>query len=116
MRHRNKVKTLDSTKEARGLMLRNLVSSIIIHEKVKTTKAKAKVAKSFIEKTITIAKKGDLSSRRALLKTLVQPKAVEKAISVLSEKYKEKNGGYVRIIKLGNRQGDGAEMVQIELV
>ncbi|HNV12504.1 MAG TPA: 50S ribosomal protein L17 [bacterium] len=116
MRHRNKVKTLDRTKEARGLMLRNLVSSIIIHEKVKTTKAKAKVAKSFIEKTITIAKKGDLSSRRALLKTLVQPKAVEKAISVLSEKYKEKNGGYVRIIKLGNRQGDGAEMVQIELV
>ncbi len=116
MRHRNKVKTLDRTKEARGLMLRNLVSSIIIHEKVKTTKAKAKVAKSFVEKTITIAKKGDLSSRRALLKTLVQPKAVEKAISVLSEKYKEKNGGYVRIIKLGNRQGDGAEMVQIELV
>jgi len=116
MRHKNKVKTLERTKEARGLMLRNLVSSIIIHEKVKTTKAKAKVAKSFVEKTITIAKKGDLSSRRALLKTLVQPKAVEKAISVLSEKYKEKNGGYVRIIKLGNRQGDGAEMVQIELV
>ena len=116
MRHRNKVKTLERKKEARGLMLRNLVSSIIIHEKVKTTKAKAKVAKSAVEKTISIAKKGDLSARRALLKTLVQPEAVEKVITVLGEKYKDKNGGCVRVIKLGNRQGDGAEMVQIELV
>lgn len=116
MRHRNKVKTLDRKKEARELMLRNLVSSIIIHEKVKTTKAKAKVAKSLVEKTISIAKKGDLSARRTLLKQIVQPKAVEKAISILAEKYKDRDGGYTRIIKLNNRQGDGAEMVQIELV
>lgn len=116
MRHRNKVKTLDRTKEARGLMLRNLVSSIIIHEKIKTTKAKAKVVRPFVERVITIAKTGDLVSRRNLLKTVVQPKAVEKAISVLGEKYKDRSGGYVKIIKLGNRQGDGAEMVQVELV
>lgn len=116
MRHRNKVKALGRTKEPRELMLRNLTSSIIIHEKVKTTKAKAKVVRSFVEKTITTAKKGDLASRRALIKILPQKEAVEKAMSVLSEKYKDREGGYTRIINLGNRQGDGAEMVQIELV
>ncbi|PKM91441.1 50S ribosomal protein L17 [Candidatus Falkowbacteria bacterium HGW-Falkowbacteria-1] len=116
MRHRNKVKTLDRDKEARGAMLRNMVSSIILHEKIKTTKAKAKVVKPLVEKVITIAKKGDLTARRSLLKTVIQPKAVEKAMSVLGDRYKDRNGGCVRIIKTGHRQGDGAEMVQVELV
>lgn len=116
MRHKNKVKTLDRTKEARELMLRNLASSIIIYEKVKTSKAKAKVVKPLVEKIITIAKKGDLASRRNLLKIILQPKAVNKAMEVLADKYKDRPGGYCRVIRIGNRQGDGAEMVQIELV
>lgn len=116
MRHKNKVKTLDREKAPRELMLRNLASSIIIYEKVKTTKAKAKTVKPLVEKVITVAKKGDLTARRSLLKVILQPKAVQKLIEILGERYKDRNGGYCRIIKLGNRQGDGAEMVQIELV
>lgn len=116
MRHKNKVKTLDRTKEARELMLRNLASSIIIYEKVKTSQAKAKAVKPLLEKIITTAKKGDLSARRKLLQILLQPQAVKKAMEVLSERYKDRSGGYCRIIKIGSRQGDGAQMAQIELV
>ena len=116
MRHRNKVKTLGRKKAPREAMLSNLMSSIIIHEKVRTTKAKAKTVKPMLEKVITRAKKGDLASRRILISSLPKMEAVEKAISVLGDKYKDREGGYLRIIKIGHRQGDGAEMVQIELV
>jgi large subunit ribosomal protein L17 len=116
MRHKNKVKTLDRTKEARELMLRNLASSIIIYEKVKTSQAKAKAVKPLVERIITISKKGDLSARRSLLKIILQPKAVKKTMEVLSERYKERSGGYCRIINIGARKGDGAQIVQIELV
>jgi large subunit ribosomal protein L17 len=116
MRHKNKVKTLGREKAPREMMLRNLTSSIIIYEKVQTTHAKAKVVRSMLDKVITIAKKGDLTARRNLLKILPQKKAVEKAMDVLGERYKDRNGGYCRIIKIGPRQGDGADMVQIELV
>lgn len=116
MRHRNKNKILDRDKASRELMLRNLASSIIIYEKVKTTEAKAKVVKSLVEKMITVAKKNDLSARRKLIETLPQKLAVKKAIEVLGERYKDRQGGYSRIIKLGARKGDGAEIVQIELV
>ena len=116
MRHKNKVKTLDRTKEARELMLRNLASSIIIYEKVTTSEAKAKVVRPFLEKIISTAKKGDLTARRSLIKVLPQSNAIKKAMDVLGERYKDRPGGYCRIIKIGNRQGDGAKMVQIELV
>ena len=116
MRHRNKIKTLDRKKQPRELMLRNLTSSIVIYEKVKTTEAKAKVVRSMVEKAITISKVGDLTARRKLLALLPQKMAVKKLMEVLGEKYKDRKGGYTRIIKLGSRQGDGAEMVQIELV
>ena len=116
MRHRNKGRKLGRTKEPREMMLKNLACSVLIYEKVKTTKAKAKEVRSLVEKSITTAKKGDLSSRRKLLSSLPQKNAVDKLMNVLGEKYKERPGGYTRIIKLGNREGDGAEMVQIELV
>ncbi len=116
MRHKNKNKILDRDKEARELMLRNMISSIIIYEKVKTTKAKARAVKPWLEKIITTAKKKDLTARRSLLKVILQPKAVKKAIEVLADRYQDRPGGYSRIIKIGARQGDGAEMVQIELV
>ncbi|NTU99472.1 50S ribosomal protein L17 [Candidatus Falkowbacteria bacterium] len=116
MRHRNKNKILDRDKASRELMLRNLASSIIIYEKVKTTEAKAKAVKPLLERMITVAKSGDLSARRRLIATLPQTLAVKKAMEVLGDRYKERPGGYSRIIKLGSRQGDGAEIVQIELV
>ena len=98
------------------MMLRNLASSVIMYEKVKTTKAKAKVVRSVVEKAITASKKGDLTARRKLLEILPQKMAVKKLMEVLGKRYKDKKGGYTRIIKIGHRQGDGAEMAQIELV
>lgn len=116
MRHGNTNKTLDRKKAPRELMLRNMASSIIIYEKVTTTEAKAKVVRSLVEKMITVAKVGTLAARRELIATLPQENAVKKAIEVLAVRYKDRQGGYTRITKLGTRQGDGAEMAQIELV
>lgn len=98
------------------MMLRNLVSSILIYERVETTLAKAKVVRPMLEKTISVAKKGDLASRRKLISLLPQKLAVKKAMEVIGQKYEDRNGGYSRIVKTGNRQGDGAPMALIELV
>jgi len=98
------------------MMVRNLASSVLIYEKVKTTEAKAKVVRSLVEKSITLAKKGDLTSRRRLISLLPQKLAVKKAMEVLGVKYKDRRSGYTRLVKMGRRQGDGAEMAQIELV
>ncbi len=116
MRHRNKNKILDRKKAPRELMLRNMASSLIIYEKIKTTKAKAQVLRPLVEKMISSSKAGDLNARRGLIKVLLQKNAIKKAMEVLGDRYKERDGGYTRIIKLGSRGGDGAEMVQIELV
>ncbi len=116
MRHRVKGKKLDRKKAPREAMLKNLASSIIIYEKVKTTEAKAKTVRPLLEKIITTAIKGDLASRRELIRLLPQPMAIKKAMEILAVKYKGRKGGYLRIIKLGKRQGDNADMVQIELV
>ena len=97
-------------------MLKNLAASVLIYEKVKTTQAKAKAVKPLVEKLISAAKIGDLTARRKLIKVLPQPMAIKKAMEVLGARYKDRKGGYTRIIKLGKRQGDGAEMAQIELV
>lgn len=116
MRHRVKGKTLGRKKEPREMMLRNLASSVLIYEKVQTTEAKAKAVKPLVEKMITVSKKGDLTARRKLIATLPQQMAVKKAMEVLGDRYKKREGGYTRIVKLGNRQGDGAKVVQLELV
>ena len=116
MRHHVKGKKLDRLKAPREAMLKNLASSIIIYEKVKTTEAKAKTVKPLLEKIITIAIKGGLNGRRELIRLLPQPMAIKKAMDVLSVKYKDRRGGYSRIIKLGTRAGDNANMVQIELI
>ncbi len=116
MRHSNKGKILDRDKQSRELMIRNLASSVILYEKVKTTEAKAKVVKPVVERLITIAKTGDLNSRRRLIQVLLQKNAVKKSMEVLGARYQDRSGGYTRIVKLGSRQGDGAKMVQIELV
>jgi large subunit ribosomal protein L17 len=116
MRHKVKGKILGREKAPRELMLRNLASSIIIYEKVKTTEAKAKAVKSLVERVITISKKADLAATKKLIQILPQKMAVKKSTEVLKERYKDRKGGYTRIIKLGNRPGDGSPVVQIELV
>jgi large subunit ribosomal protein L17 len=116
MRHRKKGTKLGRKKKPRETMLHNLAASVVIYEKVKTTEAKAKAVKPMLERMITTAKKGDLTARRRLIAKLTQEKAVEKLMDVLGDKYKERPGGYCRIVKLGYRAGDGARMVQLELV
>ena len=116
MRHRVKKTTLGREKAPREMMLRNLASSVLIYEKVKTTKAKAKAVRPIVEQLISSAKIGDLNARRKLIAALPQKMAIKKAMEVIGKRYKDRKGGYTRIIKLENRQGDGAEMAQIELV
>ncbi len=116
MKHRHKGKILDRKKAPREALLRGLATSLVIYEKIKTTKAKAKAVKPIVEKLITTAKKNDLTTRRQLLQVLYHKKAVNKALEVLGPRYKDRRGGYTRIINLDNRLGDNAEMVQIEFI
>jgi large subunit ribosomal protein L17 len=116
MRHRNKGRILGRTKSARELMLRNLATSLVLYEKVRTTEAKAKEVRPLVERMITTGRRNTLTSRRALLKVLTTPGATKKVLEVLGPRYEGRNGGYTRIVKLGPRQGDAAPMVQIEFV
>lgn len=116
MRHRNKGKILDRKKAPRKALLRNLATSVILYEKIKTTTTKAKAVKPLVEKMVTIAKKNDLTARRRLLEVLYNKKAVAKALEVLGPRYQTRKGGYTRITKIGIRKGDGAEVSQIEFV
>lgn len=116
MRHRNTTKTLGRKKAAKSALVRDLATSVVVYEKITTTQAKAKVVKPVVEKLITVAKKGDLAAQRRLYSFFTTRQPVEKMIKVIGPRYKSKNGGYTRIIKIGPRQGDSAEMVQLELV
>lgn len=116
MKHKIIGRKFGRKKEPREMMLRNLASSILIYEKVKTTEAKAKTVRSLVEKIITIAKEENLTARRKLIEILPQKMAIKKSMDILGKKYKDRKGGYTRIIKLGVRSGDGANIVQIELV
>ena len=116
MRHRNVVKTLGRKTASRHAMLRSLAASIILHEKVKTTITKAKVVRSLVERSITDGKVSTLASRRKLLKRFSSENPVNKILDVLGPRYLDRQGGYTRIVKIGPRKGDGAEIVQIELV
>ncbi|MDP2951646.1 MAG: 50S ribosomal protein L17 [bacterium] len=115
MRKRIKIRKFGRTKDQREAMLNSLVNSIFIHGKIKTTQAKAKELKGFAEKLITRAKKDDLTARRYVLKFLPQDTA-KKLLGEIAPKYKERKGGYLRIINLGQRKSDAALMAQIELV
>jgi large subunit ribosomal protein L17 len=115
MRHRNSGTILDRKKGPREALLKNLASSVILHEKVQTTQAKAKAIRPYVEKLITAGKTGTLASRRKLASTLGE-NAAKKVMEVLAPRYKERQGGYLRLTNLGRREGDGAEMMQIEMV
>jgi large subunit ribosomal protein L17 len=117
MRHRKANKILDRTKAPREAMLNNLATSLILYEKIVTTEAKAKALRPLVEKFITRAKVKSVHNKQQLNRSLKDKKAVQKALDVLGPKYKDRKGGYTRVIKIGGqRVGDGAKMAQIELV
>lgn len=115
MKNIKKGRTLHRTSEQRKALLNTLASSLVIHKKIKTTEAKAKELAPFVEKKITKAKKGDIAARRLLAKNF-SSNVVSKLIDEIAPQYKERAGGYTRIVKLGPRKSDGAEMAIIELV
>lgn len=116
MRHRRTGKKLGRTKGPRQALLRNLATSVVLYEKVKTTETKAKAIKPIVEKYVTASKDNSLHTRRQLLKYFYDEQAVNKLLEDLGPRYKERPGGYMRITKLGNRKGDAAPMVQLEFV
>ena len=115
MRKLKQGRKLSRKRNQRKALLKSLAGAIFLHEKIKTTEAKAKEVSSFAEKCITRAKKGDLSSRRILAKYFSKD-LVKKLVDEIGPKYKDRKGGYTRIIKLGPRKSDGAKMAIIELV
>ena len=116
MRHRNAGYKLGRNTSHRRALLRNLVTSILMEDRVVTTVAKAKAARPHVEKLITLGKKGDLHSRRQAQAYLMTDEAVTRLFSTVAPRYSERNGGYLRIIRAGFQRGDGAEKVFIELV
>lgn len=115
MKHQSKGRKLSRKYDQRQALLKSLARSLFIHEKIKTTEAKAKEIAGVSEKIITKAKAGDLAAKRHLLK-LFSGDISKKIITEIAPRYKNRNGGYTRIIKLGPRKSDSARMAIIELV
>ena len=116
MRHRKAGKRLGRTTSHREAMLRNMVTSLLEHERIVTTTPKAKEVRKLADRMITLAKRGDLHARRQALAVIRSKKVVAKLFDELKDDYLDRNGGYTRIIKTGNRVGDAAAMAIIELV
>ncbi len=116
MRHARGYRRLNRTHEHRKALFANMCGSLIEHEQIKTTLPKAKELRPIIEKMITLAKRGDLHARRQAASQLKQDKYVSKLFEILGPRYKERQGGYVRILKAGFRYGDMAPMAIIEFV
>ncbi len=116
MKHNIKNKKLNKTSSHRKAMFMNMSNALIKHEQITTTLAKAKELKRFVEKVITLGKKSSLESRRKTISILQDNAMTKKIFDVLAIRYKERNGGYTRIVKLGNRFGDNAPMAVIEFV
>ena len=116
MRHKVGYRKLNRTSSHRIAMLRNMAASLIKHEQITTGVAKAKELRPYIEKLITLAKKGGLSNRRLAHSRLMDDAQLVKLFAVLAERYKDRNGGYTRVIKAGFRASDASAMAIIELV
>ena len=116
MKHRIKGKKLNRTSSHRKALFKNMAQAIIKHEQITTTLPKAKELRPFVEKVVTLGKKGDLSSRRKAMSILQDEKMTKKIFDILADRYSERNGGYTRIIKLGNRYGDNAPTAVIEFI
>ena len=116
MKHNIKNKKLNKTSSHRKAMFMNMSNALIKHEQITTTLSKAKELRRFVEKIVTLGKKGDLLSRRKAVSILQDQIMSKKVFDVLAERYKTRAGGYTRIIKLGNRYGDNAPTAVIEFV
>ncbi|HTS67439.1 MAG TPA: 50S ribosomal protein L17 [Terriglobia bacterium] len=116
MRHRNYGKKLSRNTEHRRALLRNLVTSLILRERIETTVAKAKAARPLAEQMITLAKQGNLAARRQAASYLLDPAAVKFLFDELAKRYATRTGGYTRLVHAGWRKGDGADVAVLELV
>ena len=116
MKHNIKNKKLNKTSSHRKAMFMNMSNALIKHEQITTTLAKAKELRRFVEKIVTLGKKGDLISRRKAVSILQDQKMSKKVFDVFADRYKSRAGGYTRIIKLGNRYGDNAPIAVIEFI
>ena len=116
MKHNIKHRKLNRTSAHRKALLMNLSNALIKHEQITTTLPKAKELKPFVEKIITLGKKGDLQSRRKAIAILQDEKMTKKIFDTFADRYKDRNGGYTRIIKLRNRYGDNAPIAVIEFI
>lgn len=116
MRHGRKVKKLGRTKSHRKAMLANMAGSLFTYHIIKTTEAKAKEVKRLAEKLLTLAKRGDLHARRLVYDVIKDRKIVKKIFDEIAPKFKERDGGYTRVLKLGTRRGDGASISVVELL
>jgi large subunit ribosomal protein L17 len=116
MRHRVGGRKLQRTSSHRAALFRNMAAALIKHEQITTTLAKAKELRPYTEKLVTLAKRGGLSNRRLAHARLLDDKQLVKLFDTLAERYKDRNGGYIRIIKAGIRMSDAAAMAVIEFV
>lgn len=116
MRHRVKGKQLGRTSEHRRALLNNLATSLFKHGKINTTEAKAKELRPFAERLITLARKGDLHARRQIERTIRDRTVADLLFKEIGPRFASRPGGYTRILKLGHRSGDGAELARIELL
>ena len=116
MRHRRAGKKLNRSSAQRRALYQNLASALILHGRIETTEAKAKAIKPIVEKLITLARGGDLHARRQALAMLRTQDVVHHLFAEVAPRFEGRPGGYTRIVKLGPRQGDAAEMVYLELV
>lgn len=116
MRHRKKGRQLSRTASHRRATLRNMATSLFQHGRITTTTAKAKELRPFAERLITLARRGDLHARRLAARKIGDREVLGKLFDELGPRFKDRPGGYTRILKLGTRQGDAAEMALIELV
>ncbi|MCP4572951.1 MAG: 50S ribosomal protein L17 [bacterium] len=116
MRHNVSGRKLNRTTAHRKALYRNLVTALIKHERIETTVPKAKEARSLAEKLITFAKRGDLHARRQAARKINEPAVLQKLFDEIGPRYADRPGGYTRILRLGARRGDNAELALLELV
>ena len=116
MRHNVSGRKLNRTPAHRKMLYRNLVTALFKHERIQTTVPKAKEARQVAEKLITFAKRGDLHARRQAARKINEPEVLQKLFAEIGPRYADRPGGYTRILRLGNRKGDNAEVAILELV
>lgn len=116
MRHRVDGRKFGRHTDERLALFRNMVADLFLHERIRTTEAKAKETRGLAERIISLGKRGDLAARRQAIATIGHPDVVEKVFKEIAPRFAGRQGGYTRIVKLGFRKGDAAPLVQLELV